>query len=141
MDSGVSSHLSSSSGNLSFISSCLHSNSNIIVGNGTRLLSLVLVILSSPIHTVFFTFCNVLVSPQLIANLTSVHKFTIDNLCSVEFDAFSLFVKDLKTKTVLHHCDSSGNLYLLLPTSTSHPRVLFAAPETTWHCYCHVQYH
>ena len=37
MDSGASSHLSSSFGNLSSINPLLPSNSNIIVGNGTRL--------------------------------------------------------------------------------------------------------
>jgi len=42
-------------------------------------------------------------------------------------------VKDLHTKTVLHRCDSSRDLYPLLPTSTSHPCVLLAALETTWH--------
>ena len=133
MDSGASSHLSSSSGNLSSISSSLHPNSNIIVDNGTCL----------PIicygHTLLpNSYCplhlsNVLVSPQLIANLISVRKFTTYNSCSVEFDPFGLSVKDLQTKTVLHRCDSSGDLYPLLPTSTSHPRVLLAALETIWH--------
>jgi hypothetical protein len=79
MDSGVSSHLSSSSGNLASITASLPSNSNIIVGNGTRL----------PItcsgHTSFpnsnrpLHLSNVLVSPHLIANLVSVRKFTKDN--------------------------------------------------------------
>jgi len=102
MDSGASSHLSSSSAILSSINPLLPSNSNIIVGNGTRL----------PItyfgHT-WFPSCNrplhlsnVLVSPHLIANLVSVRKFTKDNSCSIEFDPFGLFVKDLQTKRVLH---------------------------------------
>jgi histone deacetylase 1/2 len=54
-------------------------------------------------------------------------------MVSVEFDLFGLSVKDLQTKTVLHRCDSSGDLYSLLPTSTSHPRVPLVALETTWH--------
>ena len=133
MDSGASSHLSSSYGNLSSISSSLHSNSSIIVGNGTRLP------LTCSGHTFLpnshrpLHLSNVLVSPQLIANLISVHKFTTYNSCSVEFDPFGLSMKDLQTKTVLHRCGSSRVLYPLLSTSTSHPRVLLAALETTWH--------
>jgi hypothetical protein len=133
MDSGASSHLSSSSGNLSSISSSLHLNSNIIVGNGTRLPitcsgHTLLPNSHRPLHP-----SNVLVLPQLIANLISVCKFTTDNSCSVEFDPFGLSVKDLQTKTVLHRCDSSRDLYLLLPTSASQRRVLLAALETIWH--------
>ena len=133
MDSGASSHLSSSSGNLSNISPSLHSNSNILVGNGTRLPITCSGYTLLPNSHRPFHLSNVLVSPQLIANLISVRKFTTDNSCSVEFDPFGLSVKDLQTKTVLHRCDSSGDLYPLLPTSTSHPRVLLAALETIWH--------
>jgi hypothetical protein len=38
---------------------------------------------------------NVLVSPHLIKNLISVHQFTIDNNCSVDFDPSGCSVKDL----------------------------------------------
>lgn len=134
MDSGASSHLSSSSGNLSSINTTSNSHSNIIVGNGSSL----------PIfcsgHTFFpnptrpLHLSNVLVSPELITNLISVRQFTRDNSCSVEFDPFGLSVKDLQTKAVLHRCDSSGDLYPFLPTSTSTTaRALVAALETTWH--------
>jgi hypothetical protein len=81
-----------------------------------------------PIHL-----SNVLVSPHLIANLISVRKFTKDNSCSVEFDPFGLSMKDLHTRAVLHRCDSSGDLYPLLPPSTLTPSALLAALETTWH--------
>jgi hypothetical protein len=51
----------------------------------------------------------------------------------VQLDPFGLSVKDLQTKAVLHQCDSTRDLYLFLPVSTSTPRALLAALETTWH--------
>jgi len=133
MDSGASSHLSSLSENLSSSNSALPSNSNIIVGNGTHLPitfsgKTLFPKSNRPLHL-----SNVLVSTYLIANLVSIHKFTKDNSCSVEFDPFDLTVKDLQTRTVVHRCNSFKHLYPLLLSSTSHPSVLLAALETTWH--------
>ena len=88
-------------------------------------------LLPNPIHPLHLS--NVLVSPHLITNLVSVHQFTKDNSCSVEFDPFGLFVKDLHTRTVLHRCDSSGDLYPLISTSTTPPSALLAAMKMTWH--------
>jgi hypothetical protein len=42
-------------------------------------------------------YLNVLVTPDIIQNLLSVHRFTTNNWCSMEFDPFSLSVKDLST--------------------------------------------
>jgi hypothetical protein len=38
---------------------------------------------------------NILVAPDIIKNLLPVHRFTNENWCSMEFDLFDLYVKDL----------------------------------------------
>jgi hypothetical protein len=40
---------------------------------------------------------NVLLVPNIVKNLISIHHFTIDNCCSIEFDPFGFSVKDLRT--------------------------------------------
>ena len=44
---------------------------------------------------------DILVAPHIIQNLVSVCRFTTDNSYSIEFDLFSLYVKDLATRTLL----------------------------------------
>jgi hypothetical protein len=78
---------------------------------------------------------NVLVSPSIIKNLISVHRFTTDNNCSIEFDPFGLSVKDLQTRSVIARCNSTGDLYPFFPPTNSIPAL--AAPTSTstlWHC-------
>jgi hypothetical protein len=69
---------------------------------------------------------GVLVAPYIMQNLLSVRRFTTDNSCSIEFDPFGLFVKDLATRTLLARCDSSGLLYTVRhpPPPLAHPRHL-----------------
>jgi hypothetical protein len=77
-----------------------------------------------------FKLNNVLLVPHLIRNMLSIRKFTRDNRCSIEFDAFGFSVKDLKTHREILHCNSDGNLYTFpgtplrltppLPYSPSH---------------------
>jgi hypothetical protein len=57
-------------------------------------------ILSSiiPTHYNSLLLRNVLLSPDLVENLISVHKLTHDNLVSIEFDHFGFSIKDLHTK-------------------------------------------
>jgi hypothetical protein len=78
---------------------------------------------------------HILVSPHIIKNLIYVHQFTIDNQVSVEFDLYSLSVKDLHTRDVIVRCNSSGQLYPLLPSSHPPPHALLvsATPSTLWH--------
>jgi hypothetical protein len=83
---------------------------------------------------------DVLLAPNLIQSLLSVRRFTTDNSCSMEFDPFGLFMKDLATKRVLARYDSTSPLYSLpLPTSTTPtPRAIpyalaAAASFATWH--------
>jgi hypothetical protein len=67
---------------------------------------------------------NVLVTPDIIQNLLSVHRFTTDNWYSMEFDPFGLSVKDLSTRNVITRCDSSGPLYTMRLPSHSTPFLL-----------------
>jgi hypothetical protein len=84
----------------------------------------------------------VLVAPSLVHNLLSIHRFTANNSCSVEFDSSGLTVKDSATRRPLLRCDSTGPLYTLrLPHATSSSSsspataAVFAATmsSTTWH--------
>ncbi|KAL1218154.1 Retrovirus-related Pol polyprotein from transposon RE1 [Cardamine amara subsp. amara] len=91
----------------------------IIVGNGSLLPALAsghtcLTYNSRPLHL-----NNVLLCPQILKNLISVQQFTIDNICSVEFDPFGFLVKDLCTRAPLIRCDSTGPLYAVTPSSPS----------------------
>jgi hypothetical protein len=58
----------------------------------------------------------------------------------MEFDPFSIFVKDLSTRNVIIRCDSSGPLYTMRLPLRSTPSSSFATPTTlvasasTWHC-------
>ncbi|XP_074314642.1 uncharacterized protein LOC141649869 [Silene latifolia] len=93
MDTGATSHMTSSAGNLSSYSNSSISNS-IIVGNGQ----------SIPIHGTGSTTLpnphpplslrHVLHAPKLVKNLISVRKFTTDNSVTVEFDPYGFCVKD-----------------------------------------------
>jgi len=75
---------------------------------------------------------NVFVSPHIIKILISVHRFTTDNLCLVEFDPYGRSVKDLHTWSVIARCNSIGDLYPLLPSLPS-PQALLAASTSLWH--------
>nr|GEW86225.1 ribonuclease H-like domain-containing protein [Tanacetum cinerariifolium] len=118
MDTGATSHLTSNTGKLTTISNN-RNISSILVGNGNS----ILVINSShimlpnpnrPLHL-----HNVLVTPSIIKNLIYVHQFTHDNACSIEFDPFGFSVKDLWTRHLLIRCNSTGDLYPVLPSISS----------------------
>jgi hypothetical protein len=49
-----------------------------------------------------------------------MRQFTIDNFCSIEFDSWGFYVKDLRTGAMILRCSSTGDLYPL----TSLPRAL-----------------
>lgn len=78
---------------------------------------------------------NVLVAPNLVANLLSVRRFTTNNNVSTEFDPFGLSVKDLATQDLIVRHDSLGDLYPFpgvlpsLPQSNS----AFVASVNLWH--------
>lgn len=106
-DLGASFHTTPDAGILSSIHpthpSCPPSN---MVGNGSCL----------PVTFVgtvpgTFRLPNVHVAPQMVHNLLSIHQFTVDNLCYVEFNSSSLIVKDSASRCPLLRCDSIGPLY------------------------------
>jgi hypothetical protein len=82
---------------------------------------------------------NVLVTLDIIQNLLFVHRFTIDNWCSMEFDPFGMFVKDLSTWNILTRCNSSGPLYTMRlpscipPSPCAAPATTLVASASTWH--------
>jgi hypothetical protein len=128
-DSGATSHITSSSSNLShFTFPRYPTPSSIVVGDGS-LLPVVGTGSTELSHSLFLN--NVLVSPQIIKNLISVRQFTIDNNCSVEFDPAGCSVKGLQTRNVIVRCYSSGALYPLhLPPAQS---LVAKATSPLWH--------
>jgi hypothetical protein len=94
-NSGATHHTTPSVGNIS-ISHPLNSKnpSSIIVGNGFSLpvTSIGDLVLPGPLYL-----NNILLAPDMVQSLLSVHHFTTDNWCSMEFDPFDLSVKDLPT--------------------------------------------
>nr|GEV98544.1 ribonuclease H-like domain-containing protein [Tanacetum cinerariifolium] len=56
----------------------------------------------------------------------------VDNKCTVEFDAFSLSVKDFFTHHILLRCDSSGDIYPVTSPSPT-PHALLSMSPSTWH--------
>ncbi|XP_076881926.1 uncharacterized protein LOC143530200 [Bidens hawaiensis] len=114
MDTGATSHMTNNPGNFHsfFNNGVFH---NIIVGNGTTI----------PVNGQGHQYLpppypplklnNVLYAPKLIKNLISVRRLTTGNWVSIEFDPFGFLVKDFKTRIPIIRCNSSGDLYPLLP--------------------------
>jgi hypothetical protein len=79
--------MSSDAGNFLSISSS-PPHSHVIVGDGSSIpvTHSGHVSLSTPNSSRTLTLRHVLVTPRIVKNLISVHQFTTDNYCSVEFD-------------------------------------------------------
>ncbi|KAM1639364.1 hypothetical protein ACFXTN_008660 [Malus domestica] len=58
-----------------------------------------------------FRLNDVLLVPQASHNLLFVYKFVYDNWCSLTFDPFGFYVKDLRTGKMLFQGPSEGGLY------------------------------
>jgi uncharacterized membrane protein YgcG len=139
-DTGATYHTTPDPGILTFVRPPPSSlPSSIMVANGSCL-PVTSVSAAGPPGS--FRMPDVLVAPSLVHNLFSVHRFTTDNSCSVEFDSSGLTVKDSATRRPLLRCDSTAPLYTIrLPHATSSsssppdPVVVFAATtsSTTWH--------
>jgi hypothetical protein len=84
--------------------------SSIIVGNGSVL---PITSVGDTIHPAPFYLKNDIITPDNIKNLISVHQFTTDNWCSMEFDHFGLSMKDVATRNLITRCNSSGPLYTI----------------------------
>jgi hypothetical protein len=135
MDTGASSHFASDPGMLTSVSPSPPSSRTVIVGNGSSLP------ITATGHARFpispssrpLYLRNVLVAPNIVKNLVSVHKFNTDNWVSVKFDPFGFSMKDLPTKTEILRSNSSGTLYPVLPATTSHLQALLVADPALWH--------
>jgi hypothetical protein len=125
-DSNATTHMSFDAGILSRSTPTQQPCSIIVVKeNSIPVTSTDHTVLSNSLHL-----NNVLVAPNLIKNLISVHQFTSDNNCSVEFDPFRCSVKDLPSRKEIVRRDSSGLLYSLrFSASTFHVVV----SPSLWH--------
>ncbi|XP_076954160.1 uncharacterized protein LOC143628445 [Bidens hawaiensis] len=125
MDTGATSHMTNNPGNFQsfFNNGVLH---NIIVGDGTT------IPVNGHGHQHLpppyppLKLKNVLYAPKLIKNLISVRRLTTDNWISIEFDPFGFLVKDFKTRIPILRCNSSGDLYPLLPPESTQ----YTSPST-----------
>jgi hypothetical protein len=142
-DSGVTYHTTPSVGNISTLHPLASSNpSSIIVGNGS---SLLITSVGDSVLSGTFYLNNILLAQDMVQSLVSVHRFTTDNWCSMEFNPFGLSVQDLTTKNVIVGSNSTGLLYTMrLPESltpsssvvaalTTVPHTLTVVAPTTWH--------
>jgi hypothetical protein len=142
-DSGATHHTTPSVGNISTLRPLASSNpSSIVVGNGS---SLSITSVGDSVLPRPFYLNNILLAPDMVQSLLSVHRFTIDNWCSMEFDMFGLSVKDLTTKNKIVRSNSTDPLSTMrlpgsLTPSSSVVDVLAAVPHaltvvapTTWH--------
>ncbi|GKB01676.1 ribonuclease H-like domain-containing protein [Tanacetum coccineum] len=129
MDTGASSHLNSSTSNLSTIfNSCLYPSVFVGDENSIPVTNTGHSTLPTPYRPLHLN--NVLITPNIVKILISVRQFVCDNKCTIEFDEFGFSVKDLWTRQILLRCDSSGDLYPV--TSPSYPQALLVS-QHTWH--------
>jgi hypothetical protein len=141
--SDVTHHTTTSVGNISTLHPLASSNpSSIIAGNGS---SLSITSVGDSVLLGPFYLSNILLAPDMVQRLLSVHRFTIDNWCSMEFAPFNLSVKDLTTKNVIIRSNSTGPLYTMrLPRSLTQsssvvaalaavPHTLTIVAPTMWH--------
>ncbi|GJR93546.1 ribonuclease H-like domain-containing protein [Tanacetum coccineum] len=129
MDTGASSHLNSSTSNLSTIfNSCMYPSVLVGDGNSIPVTNTGHSTLATPYRPLHLN--NVLITPNIVKNLISVRQFVRDNKCTIEFDEFGFSVKDFWTRQILLRCDSTGDLYPV--TSPSYPQALLVS-QHTWH--------
>jgi hypothetical protein len=133
----ASNHTTSDVGNLTSVHPPTFTDpSSIVVGNGS---ALPVTSVGDSVLPGLFDLNNVLVTLDIIQNLLSIHRFTIDNWCSMEFDPFGLSVKDLSTWNVTTWCSSLGPLYTMCLPSHPAPLSHVSAPSalvasaSTWH--------
>jgi hypothetical protein len=142
-DSSAAHHTTPSVGNISTLRPFASSNpSSIVVGNGS---SLPITSVGDSVLPGPFYLNNILLAPDMVQSLLSIHRFTTDNWCSMEFDLFGLSVKDLTTKNVIVRSNSTDPLYTmclpgsLTPSSSAVaalaivPHALTALAPTMWH--------
>jgi hypothetical protein len=131
-DSGATHHTTLSVGNISTPHTLNSFNpSSIIVGNGTSVSG---TSVGDSVLTGPFYLNNILLAADMVQSLLSVHHFTTDNWCSMEFDPFGLSVKDLSTRNVIVRLKGTHCVYLGLPLLHPVPWLpLLLHHPTTWH--------
>ncbi|XP_076913350.1 uncharacterized protein LOC143571939 [Bidens hawaiensis] len=134
MDSGASDHLTSDQGKITNPMSFCPIGS-IFVGNGARMPVLgsghnPLPYQNRPLHLK-----DVLYTPNIIKNLISIRKFTIDNYISVDFDPYGFSVKEYPSGKIISRHNSSIRLYpLTYPVTPPKEPVAFASiSQDPWH--------
>jgi hypothetical protein len=132
LDTGATAHMGANAGILTSPSLATVPR-HIVVGNGQSLPATCTGHTSIPTSSSSLQLQNILIAPQLVKNLISVRALTRDNSVSVEFDPWGFSIKDLRTRTVLLRCDSSGDLYPLrhsITTSAPSPTALHASHDS-----------
>jgi hypothetical protein len=142
-DSDATHHTTPSVGNISTLCPLASSNSlSIVVGNGS---SLPIISVGDSVLPGPFYLNNILFAPDIVQSLLSVRHSPTYNWCSMEFDPFSLSMKDLTTKNVIIRSNSTGPLYTMrlsvsltpssnaVATLAAVPHALTVVAPTTWH--------
>ena len=116
------------------LSSCTSSTfSSITLGDGSSIPIYCVGQAQIPTSNAPLLLRDVLASPALIKKLISGHKFTSDNLFSVEFDPFGLSMKEFLIKAEIARFNSSGDLYSLHGApAAAHPSSLLVSVDL-WH--------
>jgi hypothetical protein len=135
-DSDASYHTTLSAANISKTRPLNLSNpSSIIIDNGS---SLPITSVGDSVLPVPFYLNNILLAPDIVQSLLSVHHFTTDTWLTMKFDPFGLSVNDLTTRSVIIMSNSTGPLYTMrLPSSTTPSSgtvtALTVVALTIWH--------
>ncbi|XP_071718192.1 uncharacterized protein [Rutidosis leptorrhynchoides] len=132
MDTGATTHLTSSIKNLSTIfDHCMYLSIYVGDGKSIPVINTGHSILPNPNRPLYLN--NVLFTPDIVKNLISVRHFTRDNKVSVSFDEFGFSVKNYLTSHLLLRCDSTGDFYPFTsqPASPTHHALLTSS--SIWH--------
>ena len=77
-----------------------------------------------------FRLNNVLLIPKASHNLLSIYKFVTDNTCSLTFDPFGFYIRDLRTRRMLFQGPSEGGLYPFYWTTSNGVSGITISPTT-----------
>jgi hypothetical protein len=105
-------YMTHSAGNLSSYINNSFAN-HIVVGNGFKIPILGTGTQTLPKPFPPLKLNHVLFAPNLIENLLSVRRLTIDKNISTELDKYGFLVKDFQTRAPIIRCDSTSDLYPL----------------------------
>ncbi|XP_021724340.1 uncharacterized protein LOC110691714 [Chenopodium quinoa] len=134
MDTGATSHMTSTNGNLSSYFNLSNHHNNIVVGSGHTIPIRGCGSTTLPSPNPPLSLSKVLHAPKLIKNLISVRKFITDNCVYVEFVPYGFSVKDYRTEMPIMRCDSQGDLYPLTTTlSSTSPSTFTTLASSIWH--------